>query len=523
MKKIIWFLFFCLIISFNSQCQTPTWSDNIACIFYSHCTTCHNSNGIAPFSLISYVDVFNKISKIQSNVQSKKMPPWPSDEKYQQHGFSRTLTQEEINAINDWINAGAPSGNLANAPPPPTYSSNSQLPDKNISFTTPVQYVSSNYDDWWCFAFKTNIDTDTYIKAWEIVASNPKIVHHVEFYTDSAALSFSADTSNSFPGYQCDIGLPFGSSDRTIKGTWFPGSSAYLFPIGLSTILPKNSTVTIAVHFSPDKQGDSGWVQLNMIIDSSFNRSIDNYFMLGLMDIINGPLFIPADSIKTFYAKSVYPLSNDITCISVLPHMHLLGKSFKTFAVTPLNDTIRLADIPDWDFHWQTNYFFQKAVKIPSGSWLEAEVIYDNTSANPDNPNSPPIDVQWGFGSKDEMLAVYMGQLDYMPGDEDIVNDTSGHLNHYLNCSPNGVSETVKKSNEFIVYPTPTQNQLTIFSSKEKYTVEIFNQISFLAREKINHSNYVLNLEKYPSGIYFLTFYDEKHFVIGRKKIALIK
>lgn len=63
----------------------------------------------------------------------------------------------------------------------------------------------------------------------------------------------------------------------------------------------------------------------------------------------------------------------DLSLLSVLPHMHLLGKSFKSFAITPDGDMIPLIHIPDWDFNWQQTYQFNNLLKIPRGSVIYAE------------------------------------------------------------------------------------------------------------------------------------------------------
>ncbi|HQV01127.1 MAG TPA: hypothetical protein PLO59_08200, partial [Bacteroidia bacterium] len=60
----------------------PTWNNDIACIIYSRCASCHNANGIAPFSLIDYNDAVNYSPGIQIAVSNKIMPPWPPDPTY---------------------------------------------------------------------------------------------------------------------------------------------------------------------------------------------------------------------------------------------------------------------------------------------------------------------------------------------------------------------------------------------------------------------------------------------------------
>jgi hypothetical protein len=103
--------------------------------------------------------------------------------------------------------------------------------------------------------------------------------------------------------------------------------------------------------------------------------------------------------------------------------MHLLGKIFKGYALDPDGDTIRLISIPRWDFNWQYFYTFKKMVRIPKGSTIVAEGVYDNTRQNLNNPFSPPRLVKDQNGSMratDEMFQFIITYLPYKEGDENI-------------------------------------------------------------------------------------------------------
>ncbi|MFM7710547.1 MAG: hypothetical protein ACKO5C_06490, partial [Ferruginibacter sp.] len=79
---------FILFLGFDNEevkAHTPTWTDGIACIIYSHCTSCHNPNGIAPFSLTRYEDVFANRFSIAASVQAGSMPPFPPSQEKQQY------------------------------------------------------------------------------------------------------------------------------------------------------------------------------------------------------------------------------------------------------------------------------------------------------------------------------------------------------------------------------------------------------------------------------------------------------
>ena len=100
--------------------------------------------------------------------------------------------------------------------------------------------------------------------------------------------------------------------------------------------------------------------------------------------------------------------------------MHRLGKTFLSFVITPTKDTIHLINIPNWDHNWQEFYRFKKMIKVPKGSVLHAEAMYDNSIRNDENPYSPPKDImfEWGMNEDSEMMRLVLLYLPYEVGDE---------------------------------------------------------------------------------------------------------
>lgn len=54
-------------------------------------------------------------------------------------------------------------------------------------------------------------------------------------------------------------------------------------------------------------------------------------------------------------------------------------------------------------------YTFKEPMKIPKGSILHVESIYDNSSENPNQPNNPPKKVTWSEQTTDEMFLLIVG------------------------------------------------------------------------------------------------------------------
>ena len=59
--------------------------------------------------------------------------------------------------------------------------------------------------------------------------------------------------------------------------------------------------------------------------------------------------------------------------------------------------------IKRWDFRWQDQYHYAAPVSLPKGSRITMAYTYDNSASNPANPSRPPVRVQDGPQSSDEM------------------------------------------------------------------------------------------------------------------------
>jgi len=103
------------------------------------------------------------------------------------------------------------------------------------------------------------------------------------------------------------------------------------------------------------------------------------------------------------------PISAEI--LGLTPHAHLLCKTIKVVATFPDGKQQTLIDVPKWDWNWQEQYQYDKPLTLPAGTKLHSEWVYDNSSGNEANPNTPPKDVRWGEQTSDEMALVFFQAL----------------------------------------------------------------------------------------------------------------
>jgi len=403
------------------QASTPTWAHDVAPLLYAHCTGCHHPGSIAPFSLLSYNDAYTHAGLVAGDLSAGIMPPWPPDTTYSRFLHERILSAHDINIIEQWVSGGKPEGDVTQAPAQPTYAPGSQLSSVSLSVVIPTYTVSGTGDVYRNFPIPTNLSQDMYITAVEAVPGNAAIVHHVLIYQDSTSGPANLDANDPGPGYTNAGGT--GSLASILINGWAPGSSPYYTPVGTGFRLPAHTNIVVQVHYPNGSQGQTDSTRINFTLTPIAQRNITVAPVLNyIQDMTNGPINIPANTTKTYYER--YNVPANVTVIAAFPHMHLIGRSIKSWANLPTaGDTLPLISIPNWNFHWQGSYAFPNALKIPSGSTLWASAYYDNTSNNPNNPNSPPQTVTAGEATTNEMMIVFYSYLPYLNGDTDIIVD----------------------------------------------------------------------------------------------------
>jgi hypothetical protein len=484
------------------KAQGPTWSDDVVCIVFTHCTNCHNPKGAAPFSLLDYTTASLYANSIKHQVEDNHMPPWPVDNSYRKMAHDRSLSEAEKKTIIDWVNNGTPEGNVANAPPTPFYAYSEIINNPNLTLQIPTFTVPTITEDLYrCFVLPTGLSVQKFITGIEIIPGNKSIVHHAQVFYDTTGVSTALDANDPGPGYTSAGGI--GTNAAVLLGTWVPGADPIFVPTGMGKRLPPSGKIVIQIHYPHYSSGKSDSTKINFEFTNNIVRNISDAPVLNhSTSMTDGPLFIPKNTVKTFHQKFLVPMH--ATILSIGPHGHLLCKSMKAFGVTLAGDTIPLVNIPKWDFHWQGSYDFQKPIKIPFGTTLYSEATYDNTVNNPENPNDPPQDVNVGENTTDEMMLFYFSYLSYVAGDENIVIDTARHKPHHNNCISRYTDIETNVSSIFSIYPNPAYSRLHIETVNEnEFDYAVYDQLGQIVMQ--GHNNHDLDISALSTGIYYVS------------------
>jgi hypothetical protein len=509
MKKFLLSLFSLLV--FAAKSQTPTWAEDIAPILYNNCVSCHRPGGLAPTSLLTYTAGVALKNAIKFNVDSSYMPPWPPDPQYRHLAHERVLSASDKTKISQWVLGGTPQGNLNNAPPVPTFNNtNSQL--SSIDYTNKMSdyVVNTTQDLYRCFIIPTNFSVDKFVAELEVKPGNAKIVHHVLVFEDTSTVALNnLDAASPGIGYTSFFGT--GVSGSRLVGEWVPGTQPITFPAGMGVRLRKNTNIILQIHYPAGtaNQMDSTRVNIKYTPGAAAPREVYLAPILNESKITNGPFTIPAGQVKTFkqqYINNAPPL--DATILSIAPHMHLIGKKYKVYAVGLAQDTIPMINIKRWDFNWQGVYSFRNPLKVGANYKIIGETEYDNRATNPNNPNSPPLPISYGENTTDEMMQTYFAFTFYFPGDENIVIDNSPIVG-----LPEVQKDIVSTLQFYEPFPNPTKEKLTLsfFSpTSEKASVNVVDVNGKLIYTKqlslqAGFGEEILDTRNWANGSYFVS------------------
>lgn len=484
------------------------WATDIAPILYEHCAKCHRDGGLGHFSLIGYDNAFTNRYSIQYNTTERKMPPWKPDPGYQRYTHENRLTDQQIQLISDWVDSGAAPGDLAQAPPVPVFSDDSEVGTPDEVLLAPFYTVTATEDEYRCFVIPNGLNQVAYLRGLEAIPGNHEVVHHILVYEDTTGQGRVKDLQTPEPGY-VNFGGP-GVNGARLIAAWVPGAQTQLTPPFMGVKLTPGADLIVQMHYPKGVTGMSDQTRLNLFFTPT-NQGIREIHLAPILNhsplsLENYPLNIPANTVKEYHEKFTVPYA--VTLLAVAPHMHLIGRTIVAYGVTPQNDTLRFIRINDWDFHWQGAYYLQKAMKIPFGTKLNAYAVYDNTLDNPNQPSDPPQNVVQGEATTDEMMLVYFAYMDYKPGDENIVLDST-LLSTGLPFLGDG-----PKTGNLQLFPNPVRDLITLqFETQEKgnYRVSLADARGRMLRTAVDKKEMAAGNQEeqipvgdLPPGTYFM-------------------
>jgi len=367
---------------------TVTYANQISRLLQNRCVECHRQGEIAPFALSDYEEVVGWAEMIEEVVLEQRMPPWHANPKHGKFQNDRLLTSEEKKMISQWVADGAPLGDVTQLPAPKKYLSGWQLPRKpDAEFfiqKKPFRVAAEGEIKYQWFTVDPKFTEDKWLQAAEIQPGNRAVVHHI--------LAFIRMPKNM---------KSFRGGGGYLAG-YVPGLRATPYLKGMAKFIPAGAHLAFQVHYTPIGSEQLDQSKIGLIFADK--KEITHEVMT--TQALQNRLDIKPNAKNQRVEAISKSATIDVQLLSMMPHMHLRGKSFRYETVDANGNTEILLDVPAYDFNWQTAYKLRQPKTLPSGTRVHCIAHYDNSEDNLNNPDPTQL-VHWGDQTWEEMMIGY--------------------------------------------------------------------------------------------------------------------
>lgn len=385
--------------------SAPTFYRDVLPLLEGHCQSCHRRGGIAPFPLARYWEVKPLAQRIASTIAQRKMPPWFADPCCGHFENDPSLTKAEIATILDWARAGAPRGNPKDAPPAPAWSEGWQIaaPDLRLQMPAAVKLPAHGDVEYTYEIVPTGFGEGKWIAQSELRPSARGHVHHAVVYIRPPDSSWLRGAPVGVPFTASALGDPrlmhdahFTTCDLLL--VYAPGSAPGSWPAGMAKFIPAGSDLIFQMHYTTNGRAASDQASLGLV----FAKRAPEKRVLTLQ-LANEHDTIPIPPNAANYRVEVHGTTpRDALLLGFFPHMHLRGKEFE-YDIVHGDGSREILLRVHYDFYWQLSYRLREPRLLKAGTRIAAVAWYDNSRANPHNPD-PESPVRWGEQTYNEMM-----------------------------------------------------------------------------------------------------------------------
>lgn len=365
-------------------CQ-ETWCREVTRILDAHCVECHRAGEIGPFALTDYEEVLGWAETMLETIDDGRMPPWHADPACGDFANARRMPESDRETLRNWVAGGMPYGDISDLPEPEEYIDGWQLarePDVVFSMRDqPFHVPSRGVVEYQYFVVDPGFEEDTWVTGAQVLPGNRAVVHHSIVF----------------------IRPPDGARFRGMGwlGAYVPGQRSTMLPQGYARRVPAGSKLVFQMHYTPNGAEQDDCTQIGLIFEDD-SRVTHEVFTLFALD---QDFEIPPHAGDFAVQGRLSRLPAESELLAIAPHMHLRGKSFEV-AARQGEERDMLLRVPHYDFNWQHVYELSEPLQLGSVDQLEFTIRFDNSEANPFNPD-PSQYVTWGDQTWEEMAVAF--------------------------------------------------------------------------------------------------------------------
>jgi hypothetical protein len=390
-----------------------TYAADVAIIIQNNCQVCHRAGGIGPMELITYEDVQRYAPLIKIKVRDRLMPPYyyDTDIGIQELQHDWRLSQEDINTVVAWVDQGAPLGDPADMPPPADLRATDDWslaaefgPPDLLAPSSPIDIPAEGLDVWY----------RPIVEIQGLPENEERCIKALQVKPRGDAVTVVHHANSTFQLLQ-DDGSFRGTGARATE--YAMGKLGEIIPDGVCRRIPAGSHVRWDIHMYP---GGLGATAANAVIEDNvvelgiwlhpadyeyeYRQDLVSYnFMEGQRELL-----LPPNS--GFMTQGFRSWDHPVRIDSFQPHGHLRLRSASLEVFYPKTGRTEIIGmVSNWSATWHQSHIFEDQVAplIPTGAVVIMKQWFDNTSANPNNPD-PDQWVDYGQRTADEMSHFWM-------------------------------------------------------------------------------------------------------------------
>jgi peroxiredoxin/mono/diheme cytochrome c family protein len=372
-----------------------TYAREVSRILQRHCVACHRPGEIGPFALTDYRQAAGWLSMIEEVVEDGRMPPWHASPEHGRFANDARLSADEKRSIREWVAAGAPEGDPADLPPPAQFAEGWRIPKPDLVLEMPraVEIPATGFMPYEYVEIDPKLTRDVWVRASQVRPGNPAVVHHVIAFVLPPGVDKIDEEGGDF------------------LAAYAPGMPPRLLPDGVAKRIPAGSRLMLQLHYTPRGTPQADRSQIGLVFADP--PTVRKELMSGVA--FNARLQIPPGA-KDYVSRADFRFARPSLLLSLMPHLHLRGKSMRFTAAYPDGREEVLLDVPRYDFDWQNIYTLAEPRPMPEGTILRTEARFDNSAENPNNPDPSRV-VTFGEQTRDEM---HVGYINFLLDDQDL-------------------------------------------------------------------------------------------------------
>jgi hypothetical protein len=378
-----------------------TYHNRVSRILQANCVECHRAGGVAPFALETPQQVEANAGMIRKMVNRQLMPPWfaapAAKGEHSMWANDRSLAEQDRTDLLAWLENGRPLGDAGDAPLARSWPAEWEIgtPDAVFQIPQPIEVRATGTMPYQIATVSTSLAEDKWIQAIEIKPTAREVVHHVLVFVKQRGAAA--------------IGRRIGNEDEGggFFAAYVPGNDHVIYSAEFAKALPAGATLVFQIHYSPNGKATSDQLRLGVRFAPQAPEHVVQVAGIGnhRIDIPPGADYHPE--------SATIPIPRDVVVLCFMPHMHLRGKAFRYDLIQADGAERTLLEVPRYDFNWQLAYRYADPITVRAGSQIRATGWFDNSAANPANPD-PSKAVHWGPQTFDEMMLGYVEY--YVPG-----------------------------------------------------------------------------------------------------------